>query len=823
MLKTINDIKNYQNNLKPFNNKYITYYFNTIYQNLLMREETPNSDINEFNNRSSTFSNNKHKTSEKGISFRIFCQFFDIQEFICERIFKYLDKSKSNKLNKNEFSNGLYTIFFGNLVDLYKFTFSLCDFNENNKIHKMNMQIILSYIPVKTSEEQFEYIRHIKTVFNHYFTYLDKKHKDKNIGIEKEIDFELYQKHIEDFIEEEDNKKEEYKNNGSLLLFTSLMSYIYKHHPFLPENMNNCEHLKNKFLLKNIQNRYKLFATEKENNDRNERYDKFAITTIDKNNTKNNFKELGTKKPERQKSIVKEKDNDKDNLILPKIDLFHSSKRSVSLFTTKNKNIKNSKLKINTKISEEDNKLIGLKNNNIQINRNLKENRVNNLLKSFQFPEHKLANTFKNRMNNKMEIDIFNISPTKTKNIKFSLYNETNNNDEEDLIKPESENNIHQVNDDYSDLLYKYCDEDNSKVIKKYYAIIQGKDILFFSSRTKNELLVIWNINRAIIKLGDKTDVSKYTFYPIKFIYNNGSYSIIYFLDQEKQIKFAKKLEENINYIKIEDKYEIKDKIGQGHFGVVKKCIEKSTGKEYAVKIMNKTKLKEKDLQLVIKERNYISLIKHPNIVSLIQDYEDETYIYFVMDYFKGGDLAKYLSNIEKDGKNLEKISAKIIKIIAQGVQYLNNFGIVHRDLKPENIIFEKENDIKSIKIIDLGVAITLPYGNHATDPIGTLDYIAPEIFLHKPYCHKVDVWSIGILLYYLATGGILPFDDGKSDDNTVGKRIVFTHQEYPDNLFGDKNKSLICLIDKALEKSPEKRISINEFLKEEWLIKNSK
>ena len=121
------------------------------------------------------------------------------------------------------------------------------------------------------------------------------------------------------------------------------------------------------------------------------------------------------------------------------------------------------------------------------------------------------------------------------------------------------------------------------------------------------------------------------------------------------------------------------------------------------------------------------------------------------MEYFKGGDLAKYLGNIINKEKNLEKLAAKIIKIIAQGVQYLNQFGIVHRDLKPENIVFEKEDDIKSIKIIDLGVAITLPYGKQSADPIGTLAFIAPEMYTHNSYSYKVDVWSIGILLYYLS------------------------------------------------------------------------
>jgi serine/threonine protein kinase len=294
--------------------------------------------------------------------------------------------------------------------------------------------------------------------------------------------------------------------------------------------------------------------------------------------------------------------------------------------------------------------------------------------------------------------------------------------------------------------------------------------------------------------------------------------------EQEKQKLFANKCKEVTNFLKIEDLYEFKEKIGEGHFGTVKRCIEKKTGEEYAVKIMQKNKIKPQDLDLVIKERNYLCLVKHPNIVSLIKDFEDENCLYFVMEYFKGGDLGKYLAKVKNNKeKNLERIAGKIIKIIAQGVQYLNQFGIVHRDLKPENIVFGKENEIKSIKIIDLGVCITLPYGKKSSEAIGTLAYIAPEMYTHKEYTYKVDVWSIGILLYYLVTGGVLPFDDEKNDEDVLAKKVVYTHQEYPEQYFGDKSKSLISVIDKALEKNPEKRITINNFLNEEWLSKYSK
>ena len=115
-----------------------------------------------------------------------------------------------------------------------------------------------------------------------------------------------------------------------------------------------------------------------------------------------------------------------------------------------------------------------------------------------------------------------------------------------------------------------------------------------------------------------------------------------------------------------------------------------------------------------------------------------------------------------------------------------------------------------------------------SNEPLGTLEYIPPEIFTRKPYAHKVDVWSLGIILYILFTmGAIYPFDCNSKDkeerDKIIGKKIVFLQQEYPHEFFENKSKYLINLIDKSLEKSPDKRISIDEFLNNYWLINNSK
>ena len=790
MFNTIEDLKSYQKYLRPLNENYIYYYLNTIYQYLLIREESQGADINEINSKN-LFSNTlKQKANENGISLRNFLQYLDIQEFMCERLFKYLDKTKTGQLTKNEFVNGLDTIYYGNFQELYKLIFFMCDFNENGKLHKFNMKLILSYIPVKTYEEQQKYIKNINSIIDHYFTNLDKRFPEKNIKIDKEIDYDLYKNDIEDYIKEstnnnnnKENSNNNFNNNGSFLLFIKLISYIYMNNPFNKDNMNFCKFLKNKFLMK---------LPKKLNNN-----NLFNTTSNTNNNTNTNNTNNINKEKENKNGTNNAENNDKDQLakIRPNArsnSLYNNKKKKNNIYTT---NIKPQKELLSSKDLPIENKNQDLLIFSMNIN---------------ELKKAKLLQTGK-----KEKQGGFNLTPSKDKKDKKSGLNL-----DQDIEEIFTDKNI--KNNDYADILYKYCEEDSSKFIKKYYGELRGKDILFFASKLKNELCTIWNISKCIIIPLEKINISKYTYYPIKFINYNKSFCLIYFEDNEKRNLFLKKCEENTSYIKIEDLFEFKEKIGQGNFGLVRKCIEKNTGKEYAVKIMDKNKIKKKDLQFIIQERNYMILIKHPNIVSLVQDFEDENFIYFVMEYFKGGDLSKYMKRIKENmkEKNLERIAAKIIRIIAQGVEYLNQFGIVHRDLKPENIVFGIEDDIKSIKIIDLGVAITLPFGQQSSDPIGTLAYISPEMFTHNPYSYKVDVWAIGILLYWLVSGGILPFDDEKNDEHIMGKKVVFMHQEYPEKYFGDKSKSLFNLIDKTLEKNPEKRINIHNFLDEEWLNK---
>ena len=813
---------------------------------------------------------------DKTISLNTFTQYMDIQCLIAERIFKFIDKSKKGQLTKAVFCNGIYQIFYGNVSELSKLTFFICDFNEDGKIFKSDMKLILAYIPNTLYSNQQEYIKTINKKIDEFFKEIKKELARSNEFNEEEIDYNLYLTKITESINDK-------KINGAFFLFINLLKYIFINRPFNKEAIYAVTYAKNKYLLKftlpkglilkptNFLDKKSLAKSQIFEPNKND-----ITTNINMNANKESFKINNLRKNMKKFTDFKHENNDPIGKI-KKSNLF-SMKKSSSTSTInrdmykKNENKNNelilSKNKENEINSNEDfNLIIKDMDHNISIN---KRKRLNsgkvalssqkhdnrNLRSGNKFNTIFLRNTKNIENENKESKNIvlpslYNFSPVKNrkkinlnpinihKNKKFKLSSITpfiklKNKDfsPSNFILNEDKNINKEESDDSSSsslienefYLYKYSEEEHICKLKKYYAVINKKEILFYSSNTKKELCSIWNYNNTIISIKGKVTLNESKLYPIKIIYKNALMSVIFLEDKESQIKFGNKLKININNNNFEDKYETKEKLGEGHFAVVKKCIEKQSGKEYAVKIISKQKLGKIDMDLIIQEKKYMRLINHPNIVCLVEDFEDEKYIYLVMEYYKGGDLYSYLKEYRNNGNNLsEKTIAKIIKIIAQTIQYLNNFGIVHRDLKPENIVFGTQNDISSLTIIDLGVAITLSYGQMNSEPIGTLEFIPPEIFTRKPYSHKVDVWAIGIILYILVTcGRVYPFDcdskDKQEKDKIIGKKIVFLHQEYPAEFFGNKSKYLISLIDKTLEKFSEKRISIDEFLDNYWL-----
>jgi calcium-dependent protein kinase len=137
-----------------------------------------------------------------------------------------------------------------------------------------------------------------------------------------------------------------------------------------------------------------------------------------------------------------------------------------------------------------------------------------------------------------------------------------------------------------------------------------------------------------------------------------------------------------------------------------------------------------------------------------------------------------------------------------------------------ENIMLKVKGDLNSVTIIDFGLTKTIAPGEKLAETMGTLAFIAPEVISRNPYDKAVDVWSIGVVFYYLLSGK-LPFY-AETEEN-VTKKIKYSNPDYNEKVIGKRSEACIEMVKKCLEKKPEKRISIRNLLQSDWIKKQSK
>ncbi|KMZ56920.1 CBL-interacting protein kinase 21 [Zostera marina] len=204
--------------------------------------------------------------------------------------------------------------------------------------------------------------------------------------------------------------------------------------------------------------------------------------------------------------------------------------------------------------------------------------------------------------------------------------------------------------------------------------------------------------------------------------------------------------------------YEIGRTLGEGNFGKVKQAKNLITGKEYAVKILDKKKILAISIDNQIKrEIATLKLLRHPNVVRLYEVLATKTKIYMVLEYVTEGEL---FDKIASKGRFKEDNGRKIFHQLIDAVSYCHENGVYHRDLKLENVLVDSE---ANIKISDFGLS-ALPQNLddngllHTT--CGSPNYVAPEVLSNKGYDGEMaDIWSCGVILYVILTG-FLPFDD---------------------------------------------------------------
>uniref|UniRef100_G3NYZ6 Protein kinase domain-containing protein n=1 Tax=Gasterosteus aculeatus aculeatus TaxID=481459 RepID=G3NYZ6_GASAC len=199
--------------------------------------------------------------------------------------------------------------------------------------------------------------------------------------------------------------------------------------------------------------------------------------------------------------------------------------------------------------------------------------------------------------------------------------------------------------------------------------------------------------------------------------------------------------------------YRLEKTLGKGQTGLVKLGVHCITGQKVAIKIVNREKLSESVLMKVEREIAILKLIEHPHVLKLHDVYENNKYLYLVLEHVSGGELFDYLV---KKGRLTPKEARKFFRQIISALDFCHSHSICHRDLKPENLLLDEKNNIR---IADFGMA-SLQVGDSLLETsCGSPHYACPEVIRGEKYDgRRADVWSCGVILFALLVGA-LPFD----------------------------------------------------------------
>ena len=263
-------------------------------------------------------------------------------------------------------------------------------------------------------------------------------------------------------------------------------------------------------------------------------------------------------------------------------------------------------------------------------------------------------------------------------------------------------------------------------------------------------------------------------------------------------------------YADIQLTYEFKKVLGHGQFGTVREAYSLKTQQRVAIKSISKDKVRA-HLHQLRRELEIMRLIDHPNVIQYYEAYEDEKYFHIVMELCTGKDLFDKLISL---GSLSESYAVDIIKSLLLAVNHLHSLGVCHRDLKPENFLFENNQPNALIKIIDFGLSIKQNSLADMNSLVGTPYFLAPEVLKGK-YSPLCDVWSLGVVLYFLLSGKP-PFDGETVND--IFSAISTARLPFEDPIWSTISYTARNLILLMLTKRPSDRISISEALNHPWL-----
>ena len=257
--------------------------------------------------------------------------------------------------------------------------------------------------------------------------------------------------------------------------------------------------------------------------------------------------------------------------------------------------------------------------------------------------------------------------------------------------------------------------------------------------------------------------------------------------------------------------YEIGELIGEGYSGTVRRATSRSTQEAFALKTIIKEQVKFAAIKNVFSEIEIFKELDSPFIATFHECYEEQKVMHIVMELCEGGDL----SRLVRQGKKVELgLARKLFWQAAMAVMYLHNVGVVHRDIKLENFLLTKADPEQAdLKVVDFGFA-TYYKNQSLTQRPGTALFVAPEVLLG---CHskECDVWSLGVMLFYLLAGK--PPFKGRDDDDTFDQILNKEVNFEPLRHAVSSPKEVVSLLSGMLAKDPAKRLTMSQVLANNW------
>uniref|UniRef100_A0A0N5AA92 Protein kinase domain-containing protein n=1 Tax=Syphacia muris TaxID=451379 RepID=A0A0N5AA92_9BILA len=255
----------------------------------------------------------------------------------------------------------------------------------------------------------------------------------------------------------------------------------------------------------------------------------------------------------------------------------------------------------------------------------------------------------------------------------------------------------------------------------------------------------------------------------------------------------------------------VDEELGSGQFGTVYGGVQRKTGENVAVKVIDKQKFPTNKEAALRTEVEILQKVSHPGVVRFQQMFETPDRIFVVMEKMKG-DMLEMILTSEK-GRLSERLTEFLVFQVLIALRYLHTQNVVHCDLKPENILLASDADFPQVKLCDFGFARIIGERSFRRSVVGTPAYLAPEVLRNKGFNRSLDMWSVGVIVY-VSLSGTFPFNE----DEDINDQIQNAEFMYPPNPWREIGGTAIEFINGLLQVKMNKRLTVMKALSHEWL-----